>query len=177
MDAVPIAGLQHRGVGLCGDDPAEEALGSAAGGQSRARESVRPRVAATASSGEIVLESKGHIIPAHQILVSPKVSGMVVKLMITESQRVAKGDVLAELEDTEYRADRDRAAAALETAKQNLAELVRGFRPEEIEQTRAELAESQAQLVQLEADYKRAAELYSKARDLEGGVRCGPEQI
>jgi multidrug resistance efflux pump len=120
------------------------------------------RAAAAASSGEIVLESKGHIIPAHQILVSPKVSGMVVKLLITESQRVGRGDVLAELEDTEYRSDRDRAAAALETAKQNLAELQRGFRPEEIEQTRAELAESQAQLVQLEADYKRAAQLYSK---------------
>jgi multidrug resistance efflux pump len=120
------------------------------------------RAAAAASSGEIVLESKGHIIPAHQILVSPKVSGMVVKLLITESQRVGRGDVLAELEDTEYRADRDRAAATVETAKQNLAELQRGFRPEEIEQTRAELAESQAQLVQLEADYRRAAQLYSK---------------
>ena len=62
------------------------------------------RAAAAASSGQIVLESKGHIIPAHQILVSPKVSGMVVKLLITESQRVGRGDVLAELEDTEYRA-------------------------------------------------------------------------
>ena len=38
------------------------------------------------------LESKGYIIPAHQILVSPKVNGMVVKLRITESQRVHKGD-------------------------------------------------------------------------------------
>jgi len=117
---------------------------------------------ATASSGNVALEAKGHIIPAHQILVSPKVGGMVVKMRIIESQRVKKGDVLAELEDTEYRADRDRAKAVLEAAKQQLAELERGFRPEEIEQARAELAEAQVQLVQLEADHKRAAELLSK---------------
>jgi multidrug resistance efflux pump len=121
-----------------------------------------PAVPATASSGGFALESKGYIIPAHQILVSPKVGGMVVKLRIIESQRVKKGDVLAELEDTEYRADRDRAKANLESAQQNLAELERGLRPEEIAQAKAELAEGQAQLVQLEADYKRAAELLSK---------------
>jgi len=117
---------------------------------------------ATASSGDVALEAKGYIIPAHEILVSPKVSGMVVKMRIIESQRVNKGDVLAELEDTEYRADRDRAKAVLESAKHHLAELQRGYRPEEIEQARAELAEAEVQLVQLEADHRRAAELLSK---------------
>ena len=117
---------------------------------------------ATASSGGFALESKGYIIPAHQILVSPKVGGMVVKLRIIESQRVTKGDVLAELEDTEYRADRDRAQASLESAKHNLQELQRGNRPEEIEQARAELAEAEVQRVQLEADHKRAAEMLSR---------------
>jgi HlyD family secretion protein len=110
----------------------------------------------------LALESKGYIIPAHQILVSPKVGGMIVKLNIIESLRVKKGDELARIEDTEYRADRDRAVAALESARQNFAELQHGFRPEEIKQAEAELAESEAQLVQLEADYKRAAELLAK---------------
>jgi HlyD family secretion protein len=118
--------------------------------------------ATQATSGQVALEWTGYIIPAHQILVSPKVNGMVVKLRITESQRVKKGEVLAELEDTEFRADRDRAKALLESARQNLAELERGFRPEEIDQARAELAESQAQLVQLDADHKRASELLVK---------------
>ncbi|MEN6451655.1 MAG: efflux RND transporter periplasmic adaptor subunit [Thermoguttaceae bacterium] len=118
--------------------------------------------AVAASSGGFALESKGYIIPAHQILVSPKVGGMVIRLKIIESQHVKKGDVLAEIEDIEYRADRDRAKANLESARQNLTELERGLRPEEIAQTKAELAEGQAQLVQLEADYKRAAELLAK---------------
>jgi HlyD family secretion protein len=115
-----------------------------------------------ASSGALALEAKGYIIPTHQILVSPKVSGMVVKLRITESDRVKKGDVLAELEDTEYRSDRDRAAAMLDSARKNLAELEHGFRPNEIDQAAAELAEAEVQRVQLEADYKRSADLLEK---------------
>jgi RND family efflux transporter MFP subunit len=73
-----------------------------------------------ASSGEFALQAKGYIITTHQILVSPKVSGMIVKLNIIESQRVKKSDVLAELEDTLYRAERDRAQANLMQAKAHL---------------------------------------------------------
>lgn len=80
--------------------------------------------AAAAPSGGFALESKGYIIPAHQILVSPKVSGMVVKLRIIESQRVKKGDILAELEDIQYRAERDRAKANLALAKARLSRCI-----------------------------------------------------
>ncbi len=125
-------------------------------------EASRPTPPTAASSGALALEAKGYIIPAHQILVSPKVGGMVVKLRIIESQRVAKDEVLAELEDTEFRADRDRAKAMLESAHQNLSELERGYRPEEIDEARAELAEAEAQRVQFEADFKRSAELVAK---------------
>ncbi|MFO0948505.1 MAG: efflux RND transporter periplasmic adaptor subunit [Planctomycetota bacterium] len=120
---------------------------------------VTPGKVAVASSGDVALESKGYIIPAHQILVSPKVSGMVVKLNIEEGQRVKKGDVLAELESIEYQAEYDRSLATLAAAKQRLLELERGFRPEEIEQAHAELEESEAQRVQLLADHQRNEKL------------------
>ena len=68
--------------------------------------------AETASSGAIALEAKGYIIPVHQILVSPKVNGMIVRLPIQEGMRVRKGDMVAELEDTDYRADYERARAS-----------------------------------------------------------------
>jgi multidrug resistance efflux pump len=111
---------------------------------------------ATATEGAIALESKGYIIPAQQILVSPKVSGMVVKLPIREGMRVAKDHVLAQLEDTDYQADNARAKATLELARQALLELERGFRPDEIAQAKAELAETEAQQVQAEAEWKRS---------------------
>ena len=119
-------------------------------------------MAETASAGAIALEAKGYIIPVHQILVSPKVSGMIVRLPIQEGMRVKKADVVAELEDTDYRADYQRAVASLEAARQTLLELERGYRPEEIAEAKADLAESQAQLDQLKAERQRVVELLPK---------------
>jgi HlyD family secretion protein len=115
-----------------------------------------------AKDGKFALQSKGYVIPARQILVSPKVSGMIQKLNVMEGLRVKKGDILAVLETTDYQSDVDRVGASLASAQQRLAELERGYRKEEKEQARAELAESEAQLSQLEADFKRAKDLREK---------------
>ena len=108
-----------------------------------------------AADGEVVLELKGYIIPAHQILVSPKVSGMIVELHLEEGRRVHKGDVLAVLETTDYDADFARAEAMLAMAKHKLSELEHGNRPEEIAAAQAELAEVQAQREQLHSAWRR----------------------
>ncbi len=49
----------------------------------------------------------------------------------------------------------------LESAKQKLLELERGNRPEEIAQAKAQLQEAEANLTQLEADWKRMQQLRS----------------
>ena len=113
----------------------------------------------TPPPGEIALESKGYIVPAHQILVSPKVNGMIVRLNIEEGRRVAKGEILAVLESTDYEAEVARAKANARLMRERLRELENGNRPEEIKQAEAELREAEAQLVQLEAEYKRSEEL------------------
>jgi HlyD family secretion protein len=114
-----------------------------------------PATAGIADSGDVALQSTGYVIPAHQILISPKVSGMVVALNFEEGLRVQKGDVLAELESVDYKADVARAAAVLESTRHRLLELTRGNRPEEILAAKAELAEVQAQREQLQSDWKR----------------------
>jgi multidrug resistance efflux pump len=119
---------------------------------------------AAVAAGSLVLESKGYIIPARQILVSPKVSGMIERLSLVEGQRVKRGDVLAVLESTDYQAQVASATAALEAARHRLTELENGTRPEEIAQARAELAATEAERVKAEAEWKRALEL----RRLEG---------
>jgi multidrug resistance efflux pump len=113
-----------------------------------------------APSGDVVHESKGNIVPVHQIQVSPKVSGMVEKLYIEEGKRVKKGDVLAELEKIDYLADRDHAKASLEEARQNLLELTE-YRRKEIEQAKARWEEATAQRKQLAADKLRSDRLKS----------------
>ena len=119
----------------------------------------RPVASVPAPKGDVVLEAKGYIIPAHQILVSPQVSGKIVTLNVEEGRRVSKGDVLAVLESTDYAADVDRANALVRLAQEKLRELENGNRPEEIKQAEAELNEAEALLPQLEAEYKRTADL------------------
>ncbi len=114
----------------------------------------------TAAEGELVLESKGYIIPVHQIQVSPKVSGMVMELNIEEGMQVKEGDILAKLETIEYQSDHDRAVGQLKAARHRLEELQR-YRPDEIKQAAAEYDDARAQLDQLYQDWKRNTSLKS----------------
>jgi HlyD family secretion protein len=117
------------------------------------------KAAAPVSRAGIVLESPGYVTPAHRILVSPKVSGMLVQLNVEEGVRVAKGDVLGVIESIEYDADVKRAQAMLSVAEQKSLELERGMRVEEVGQARAELKEAQARLGQFEAEVSRSEKL------------------
>jgi multidrug resistance efflux pump len=114
---------------------------------------------ATASSGDIALDSKGYIIPVQRILVSPKISGMIVRLHVLEGRHVKKGDVLAEIEDIDYQADVGHAKFALESARQKLAEIETSM-PKEVAMSQAELQEGQATYAQLKADFDRSVQLY-----------------
>ncbi len=143
-----------------GDKPAADIPGGATGAANSATGSSAPAGVADSAHGGVMLESKGYIIPVHEILVSPKISGMVLKLEIIEGQRVQQGKVLAVLESIEYKADLDHARAILAGAKQRLLELENGSRPEEKEEARAELAETEAQVVQLKSQWERTKRLH-----------------
>ncbi|MFN9370328.1 MAG: hypothetical protein ACK6D3_00375, partial [Planctomycetaceae bacterium] len=108
----------------------------------------------TASSGGVVHESKGYVMARRQILVSPKVGGMVKSLRVhrpgdpdgvgetlIEGMQVQKGDILAELETTDYEADMLRSKASLASAKLRL-EMEHKNVPREIERAKAELSEA-----------------------------------
>jgi multidrug resistance efflux pump len=123
-----------------------------------AAKTTNPQPDDEADSQQIALQAKGYVVPVRQTLVSPKVSGMIVALYIQEGQSVRKGDLLAEIEDTEYREDYERANAAHEAAKWYWEELQRS-REEEVHAAQAELEEAQAQLPQLEAEWRRTKEL------------------
>ncbi len=112
-----------------------------------------------AVAGEVVLERKGYVIPAHQILVSPKVSGMIMRLNIEEGMRVKKDQVLAVLESTDYEADYNHAVANLQGAWEKFLELYTGNRDQEIRQAKASLDEMIAQRKQLYLDWQRNTRL------------------
>jgi HlyD family secretion protein len=117
-----------------------------------------PAAGATpAPTGDIVLQAKGYVIPAHQVQVSPKVGGMLVWLnpRFKEGARFDVGDELARIEDVDYKAEFERAQAVHAAAKARYEELEAGNRPEEIEEARFDLKESEKNLEQLRLDMDR----------------------
>ncbi|MCC6418306.1 MAG: HlyD family secretion protein [Gemmataceae bacterium] len=104
--------------------------------------------------GGIAYEAKGYLIPAHQIQVSPKVGGMVTKLNVVEGKRVKEGDILCELEDVDYRADFQRAKAALQAVEFRHQELSRAL-PDETAQAKAALEGAEEEQRQFYLDWKR----------------------
>ena len=106
------------------------------------------------SSLEIALTSKGNIVPISLIQVSPKIGGTVVKLNFKEGDEVQENDVLAELEDIEFRSDRDRLLAAREAAESRLGEL-QNYLKEEIEQSYNDWKDTVSQRDQAYAKYQR----------------------
>ncbi len=111
--------------------------------------------------GEIALEAKGYIIPAHQILVSPKVAGMIEDLDVEEGKRVRAGAVLAVLESKDYQYDLERAVAMEESAAARHREMSSRMQDSklEIDQAQAELGEAEEQRNQLELEWKRTGKL------------------
>lgn len=110
------------------------------------------------SANPIALESRGYVIAKHQVLVSPQVSGRIVSLNIEEGRRVVKGEVLAEVERTEYQADVEQTRGFLMRNEAELSELETGARPQEIAGATADLQEQEELVVQLESQYKRLKE-------------------
>lgn len=156
--ALPPNGVVEKSKGVVEPGaPKKEGTGVAnAGDQGKVAPS-------SASKDAISLESKGYVIPLHQIQVSPKVPGMIEKLYFEEGKRVKKGDVLAVLESVDYKADMEKARGVLEAAIQRKNEIKNGNRPEEIDQARQEYQECQSQLEQMRLDLQRNRRLTGTA--------------
>ena len=129
-------------------------------GTSDPAENSSPAGGASLPAGEIALHSRGYVIPSHQILISPQVSGRIAALKFREGDRVDKDkdDVLAILETTDYDADLRRSRSALESAQHKRDEL-QATLPEETIQVGKELDEAKAQLDPLQKAFERNRKL------------------
>jgi HlyD family secretion protein len=120
-------------------------------------DTVRPRV--ESSSQSAVLVASGYIVAHHKIEVGSKIMGRVAWIGVEKGDLVKRDQIVVRLEDKEYRAQFEQAKAAYEATSAQLAELVRGSRPEEIDRAKADMERASAQLVSDQADYKRTQSL------------------
>jgi multidrug resistance efflux pump len=99
------------------------------------------------SEGDVVLDLKGNVVSAHEILVSPIIGGRLVYVhpRLEEGRLFHEGDVLAEVEQTEYLARRDRAMAVCAELSNAVKEMERSL-PLQLASFEASLEQQQANL-------------------------------
>lgn len=81
-----------------------------------------------AQAGAPILTASGYLVARHQSVISSKIQGRLSGLYVEEGNYVKSGEVIARLEDTDYKAAIVKAKADIEYAKANLAEMERQAR-------------------------------------------------
>jgi HlyD family secretion protein len=101
-------------------------------------------------------------IEAHESLVGFKVPGRIVELPVEEGQSVAAEQLLARLDNDDYRQQLvvDQAAARVRDSQLKLA--LAGSRTQEIQAAYQSLLDAQADLAQKQKDFERYEDLYKK---------------
>jgi RND family efflux transporter MFP subunit len=92
------------------------ATAAAATAQPTVASSPAPAPAGTGS----ILDASGYVVARRQATVSSKITGKVVEVLIEEGQRVADGELIARLDDTNARAAVAQAAAVVEQQRASL---------------------------------------------------------
>jgi len=101
-------------------------------------------------------------VEARQVRPAFMVPGRIRVLHVDEGMAVKQGQLLAELDDQDYRLALQQAASRRDAAAAALARLEAGSRPEEIRAAEAALAEAQARLAYTVMEVKRLQKLVPK---------------
>jgi multidrug resistance efflux pump len=155
--------------------PAANSGDSNAGGKSQAK-TPTPTMPSdsppeTIAPGSVVAESKGYIVPAHQIQVSPiEVAGRIKELFFVEGQWFEKGQVLAKLDDSSFAADLAEANATVSASMAKWQVMKRSWQ-DEIRQAKEEVEEA----TRLLEKFKREQVRLKKVLD-SGGMISEKEQ-
>ncbi|MDU6439484.1 HlyD family efflux transporter periplasmic adaptor subunit [Pantoea piersonii] len=94
-------------------------------------------------------------VDIRQVSLAFEDSGRISTLAVDEGDRVHAGQVIATLDTRALKIQEQQAQAQLDAQKQTVREQQAGSRPEEVAQTRAQLASAQAQLQKATEDISR----------------------
>jgi multidrug efflux pump subunit AcrA (membrane-fusion protein) len=160
----------------------------AAGGARRAApaEPVIPVVAAVVQPATLTetVRVTGSLRTDANVVLSSKPSGKVVMLAVKEGDTVRAGQLVARIDDTEQRAQRDRAIAAVRAAEARLAQTAAAGKVKNVgaqgdwERAKAALASARARLVQVEHQAKIQSTLAeTRVRTARAGLQSARERL
>ncbi|WFU70691.1 HlyD family secretion protein [Bradyrhizobium sp. CB2312] len=103
-------------------------------------------------------------VAARSFSVASKVGGYVTDVPVSDNQHVSAGDLLAKIDERDYRIAVDQATAQVEVSKANIGNVEAQIvsQEEQIKQAQAQLDQAQAQLQFAQEEFKRAEDLVEK---------------
>ena len=114
---------------------------------------------AVAGTQNVILNATGYIVAHHKIQVASKVLGKVAWIGVDKGNFVKEGQVIARLEDDEYRAQLQQATGSLKNLKAKLAELENGSRPQEVAASKSNWEVAKADLENARVNLERVKKL------------------
>lgn len=116
------------------------------------------------NAGTPILTASGYLVARHQSVISSKIQGRLSELHVEEGSYVKKDEVIARLEDTDYKAAVAKAKADIEYAQANLVEMERQarlqqglYRDKVVSQDALDAANSRVDLAKATIDQDKAA--------------------
>ncbi|MDE2378788.1 MAG: HlyD family secretion protein [Bradyrhizobium sp.] len=100
-------------------------------------------------------------VAARSFSIAPKVGGYLVEVPVTDNQHVDAGQLIAEIDDRDYRIALDQALAQVAAADANIDNI-----QAQIDSQRQQIDQARAQVEQAEAQQKFAEQEENRARDL-----------
>jgi len=103
-------------------------------------------------------------IAARSFSVAPKVGGYVVEVPVTDNQHVNAGDLVARIDDRDYKTSVDQAQAQLAVSQASIANIQAqtDSQRQQIDQAKAQLDQAQAQLQFSQQEEARAKDLVDR---------------
>ncbi len=111
--------------------------------------------------GRFLQSTDNAFVQADYTTVAPKISGYVAEVLVEDNQKVAAGQVLARIDDRDFKVALDQASADLESAEASLVDLDAQIAQQQsvIDQQKADIAAGEASLVYAQADDRRYSDL------------------
>jgi RND family efflux transporter MFP subunit len=103
----------------------------------------------------------GKVEASKKVELAFQVPGLLVKLPVKEGQKVAKGEVIAQLREDEFQANLKALQGDLDKARAALKALQAGERPEERLRREAQVRAAEAKLANARSDYDRDRRLFN----------------
>jgi membrane fusion protein (multidrug efflux system) len=113
--------------------------------------------------GRFLVSTDDAYVKADNTTIAPKVSGYIADVLVNDNEQVRAGQVLARIDDRDFRVALNQASADLEAAKAAVATKQAGLTAQQsiIEAAQATIAVDQASLVFAEQDDTRYSQLAS----------------